>query len=100
MKQSTFWSWVIFIAGAIYFFLPLIATFEFSMRARRGVYSFDAYRSVWPDPQFRETLSYSVLMALLTIVLGLIIVTPTAFWVRLKLPRLRPYIEFITLCRW
>lgn len=97
MKQSTIWSWVIFIAGAIYFFLPLIATFEFSMRARRGVYSFDAYRSVLADPQFRDTLSYSVLMALLTIVLGLIIVTPTAFWVRLKLPRLRPYIEFITL---
>lgn len=97
MKQGTFWSWMVFIAGAVYFFLPLIATFEFSMRARRGVYSFDAYRSVLADPQFRETLSYSVLMALLTIVLGLLIVTPTAFWVRLKLPRLRPYIEFITL---
>lgn len=36
-------------------------------------------------------------MALLTIVLGILIVTPTAFWVRLKLPRLRPVIEFITL---
>jgi ABC-type spermidine/putrescine transport system permease subunit II len=26
-----------------YFFIPLIATFEFSLRMRRGVYSFDAY---------------------------------------------------------
>lgn len=97
MKQGTFWSWVVFSAGAAYFFLPLLATFEFSMRARRGTYSFDAYRSVLADPQFHETLGYSVLLALLTIILGLAVVTPTAFWVRLKLPRLRPYIEFITL---
>jgi putative spermidine/putrescine transport system permease protein len=32
-----------------------------------------------------------------TIVLGVLIVAPTAFWVRLKLPRLRPVVEFITL---
>ena len=67
-----------------------IGTFEFSLRARRGVYSFDAYRSVLSDPQFQETFLYSVVMALLTIVLGVLIVTPTAFWVRLKLPSLRP----------
>jgi putative spermidine/putrescine transport system permease protein len=36
-------------------------------------------------------------MALCTIVLGIIIVVPTAYWVRLKLPRWRPIIEFITL---
>ena len=36
-------------------------------------------------------------MALLTIVLGVLIVVPTAYWVRLRLPRLRPVVEFITL---
>jgi putative spermidine/putrescine transport system permease protein len=36
-------------------------------------------------------------MALCTIVLGIVIVVPTAYWVRLKLPRWRPIIEFITL---
>ncbi len=97
MKIARFWSWLTFALGFLFFFLPLIGTFEFSLRARRGVYSFDAYRSVLGDPQFRETFTYSVVMALLTIVLGILIVTPTAFWVRLKLPRLRPVIEFITL---
>lgn len=97
MKIARFWSWLTFALGFLFFFLPLIGTFEFSLRARRGVYSFDAYRSVLGDPQFRETFTYSVVMALLTIVLGVLIVTPTAFWVRLKLPRLRPVIEFITL---
>ncbi len=97
MKPVKLWSWFAFCAGLAYFFLPLIGMFEFSLRARRGVYSFDAYANVIGDPQFRETFAYSVVMALVTIVVGVFIVVPTAFWVRLKLPRLRPYIEFITL---
>ena len=64
---------------------------------RRGEYSLDAYRSVLSDPAFRQTFGYSVMMALLTIVLGVLLVVPTAYWVRLRLPRLRPVIEFITL---
>jgi putative spermidine/putrescine transport system permease protein len=52
---------------------------------------------VLADPQFRATFSYSVILACLTIVVGVIIVVPTAYWVRLKLPRWRPIVEFVTL---
>ncbi|MGP3697434.1 ABC transporter permease [Rhodobacter sp. NSM] len=97
MRSAKLWSWIALAAGILYFFLPLIGMFEFSLRARRGEYSFDAYASVLGDPQFRATFGYSVLMALLTIVFGVLLVVPTVFWVRLKLPRWRPVIEFITL---
>lgn len=97
MRVSKIAAWIAFITGFLFFFLPLIGTFEFSLRARRGVYSFDAYRNVLTDPQFRDTFTYSLIIALVTIVFGVLIVTPTAFWVRLKLPKLRPVIEFITL---
>jgi putative spermidine/putrescine transport system permease protein len=97
VRQGKFWAWATAIAGTIYFLLPLIGTFEFSLRARRGVYSFDAYRSVLFDPEFQATFLYSVVMALLTIVMGVLVVTPTVFWVRLKLPAIRPLIEFVTL---
>src|SRR5690606_22839231 len=63
----------------------------------RGVYSFDAYVSVLNDPNFRATFSYSVFMGFLTIAFGVLLVVPTAYWVRLKTPELRPLIEFITL---
>ena len=36
-------------------------------------------------------------MALATIVMGVLLVVPTAYWVRLRLPQVRPYVEFITL---
>ena len=78
--------WAALIFGLLYFFVPLGGLFEFSLRARRGVYSFDAYARVLADPQFQATFTYSVVMALVTIVIGILIVVPTAFWVRLKMP--------------
>ena len=51
--MTRFWSWIIFALGAVYFALPLIGTLEFSLRMRRGEYSFDAYRKVFADPQFQ-----------------------------------------------
>ncbi len=95
MKRAA--AWAILILGMLYFILPLIGMIEFSLSMKRGEYSLQAYRVVLGDPQFRATFSYSVLMAALTIVFGVLLVVPTAFWVRLKLPGLRPYIEFVTL---
>ena len=60
MKSGRFWAWVVFAVGAAYFFIPLIATLEFSMRMRRGVYSFDAYKVVFGDPRFQQTFGFSV----------------------------------------
>ncbi|MBZ9809783.1 MULTISPECIES: ABC transporter permease [unclassified Mesorhizobium] len=97
MKSGKFWAWVVFILGAAYFFIPLIATVEFSMRMRRGAYSFDAYRIVLGDARFQATFLYSVVAAIFTIILGVLIVVPAAYWIRLRLPQLRPIVEFITL---
>ena len=64
---------------------------------RRGMYSFDAYRVVLGDIRFQATFLYSVMMAIFTIMLGVLMVVPTAYWMRLRMPRLRPFVEFITL---
>jgi putative spermidine/putrescine transport system permease protein len=89
--------WIVLVFGLLYFLLPLLGLFEFSLKARRGIYSLDAYAKVIADPEFQATFLYSVAMALVTIVIGILIVVPTAFWVRLKMPWARPYVEFITL---
>lgn len=97
MKARRLGAWIAIAIGVIYFVVPLIGTFEFSLRMRRGEYSFDAYQSVFSDLQFRATFGYSMLMALVTIVFGMLLVVPTAYWVRLRLPRMRPVVEFLTL---
>ena len=97
MKRGKVWSWVAIAIGAIYFFVPLIATFEFSLRMRRGTHSFDAYAVVFSDQRFQASFLYSSVLALATIVVGVLLVVPTAYWVELRLRRLRPLVEFITL---
>lgn len=97
MRKSTFWSWFWLALGVIYFFVPLFATFEFSLRARKGVYTLVAYQTALSDPAFVRAFSFSALAALATIVFGFLLIVPTAYWVHLRLPRLRPVVEFITL---
>ena len=97
MRAARLGPWLAILLGGIYFIAPLVATFEFSLRKRRGEYSFDAYRSVFEDSRFLSSFGYSTVVALATIVVGALLVVPTAYWIRLKLPRLRPLVEFITL---
>ncbi|UJB31712.1 ABC transporter permease [Chromobacterium sp. Beijing] len=95
--SSRLGAWIAVAAGGLYFLLPLLATFEFSLKMLREGYSFEAYKLVLQDPGFQQSFAYSALMAVFTIVIGLLLVAPTAFWIQLRLPRLRPLVEFITL---
>lgn len=97
MKKSTLGPWLAVIVGSAYFLIPLIATVEFSMRMKRGEYTFEAYRVVLSDPRFQASFGYSVVMALVTIAIGILLVVPTAYWVQLRLPKIRPVVEFVTL---
>jgi len=96
-RAGVLWSWLWIVLGILYFFLPLLATFLFSLRAELGHLGFKAYVNLFNDPRFLTDFLASVLWALLTIVVGVLLFVPTAYWVRLKLPKLRTAVEFITL---
>ncbi|SEM73088.1 putative spermidine/putrescine transport system permease protein [Loktanella fryxellensis] len=95
--MTKFLAWTAILLGCLYFALPMIGMAEFSLSMRRDAYSLDAYRVVLADPRFQATFLFSLAMALVTIVFGVLLVVPTAVWVQLKMPRLRPVVEFITL---
>ena len=97
MSRGRLGAWVAVGLGAVYFLAPLVATFEFSLRMRRGEYSFDAYRAVFASGDFQSAFLYSAALALATIAVVAAIVVPTAYFVRLRLPRLAGIVEFITL---
>lgn len=92
---GSLWAWVIFALGAIYFVVPLIGVLLHSVRTRPDPLL--AYRQVFDDPKFFGGLGYSFVAGVVTIVISLLIIVPTAYWVRLKVPRLRPVVEFVTL---
>jgi putative spermidine/putrescine transport system permease protein len=97
MRRFPLISWLWVILGGFYFILPLYGTFDFSLRQVRDTISLAAYQSAFADPQFIQTFVFSNEMALLTIIVSLLLIVPTAYWVHLRLPRLRPVIELITL---
>ena len=96
-KGNRFGSWLIFLMGALYFLIPLAATFYWSLRAEKGRLGFEAYRRLFADTNFLPAFIESIVNAIAAIFLSLLIIVPTAYWVRLRMPKLRPVVEFITL---
>ena len=96
-RKGNIWAWIIFIIGMIYFFLPLFSTFLFSLTMIKDQLSFEAYRVAFSDPKFYENFGYSLLWAITTIIVSLLLIVPTAYWVHWRMPRLRPVVEFVTL---
>lgn len=97
MRRNTFWSWAWMFIGTLYFILPLVSTFLFSLRAKKGVLSFLAYERIFADASFWRTFGFSLMVGVFTILLSILLVVPTAYWIRLRLPQLRGMIEFMTM---
>lgn len=114
---TRFFAWVILAVCAAYLIVPLLTQFDYSLRARRGEIGFTAYANVLsiPEPEkivevqtepfkvtlnlprFYSSLLFSCLMAVLTIIVSTLIIVPTAYWVHLRAPELRPVLEFFTV---
>jgi putative spermidine/putrescine transport system permease protein len=85
--------------AAVYFLLPLVATFLFSLRSiqTNACCSSAAYHYVLHNGDFWHTLRVSFVLALETIAISLVLFVPTIYWVHLKLPKLRPVLAFMAL---
>jgi putative spermidine/putrescine transport system permease protein len=97
MKRFPLWKWFWLGLGTLYFFLPLLSTAIFSLEKKRDVLSFAAYESAFADPEFLRTFTFSLELAVLTIIFGVLLIVPTAYWVHLYLPKFRPVMEVLTL---
>jgi putative spermidine/putrescine transport system permease protein len=92
-----FWRLVWLSLAALYFTVPLVATAEFSVRGGAGRYDLSAYLLILRDPQFQASFRLSLLLALETMALSLALLVPTAYWVHVRLPKVRPLMEFVSV---
>ena len=97
MSARRGWAWLWLFLGFLYFFIPLLGTFIFSLHGKRGVLSFAAYHRVFADPLFIETFTFSLQMAILTIIVGLCLIIPTVIWIHLRAPWAKPVVETFSL---
>ncbi len=101
---------VVVIAAAVYFAIPLLAMARFSFQlvpvAALGWetlgdrWTLGGLGAAFVDPGLRRSLVVSGEIMAGTILLDLGLLVPTALWAHLRVPRLRPLVEGITLLPW
>jgi putative spermidine/putrescine transport system permease protein len=90
--------WTVLSVMGVFFLLPLVAMVEFSTRdPETWPLLVDWPRLSSEYPALAEGILASLAQAGLTSVLMLVLLVPTAVWVRLRLPGLRRLVEFLCL---
>jgi putative spermidine/putrescine transport system permease protein len=88
-ERPAIWRWVVLLLAGVFFLLPLIVAFRFA-----GIKSFG---SVISQSGFTSSLGLSVRLAVVTTVITIVLMLPTAVYVHLRLPGIRRLMEGITI---
>jgi putative spermidine/putrescine transport system permease protein len=87
--------WVVF---GLFFLFPLYAMADFSTRnLLKGGRTLQAWKNLVQDDALYQAIIISLLLAVFTVVLMLVILVPTMIWVRLRAPWAKGVVEFLCL---
>jgi len=89
ITRAPVWRWVILLVAGAYFLIPLWAALRFA-----GI---KALGSVVTQAGFGDALWLSVRLAVVTTVITIVLMLPTAVYVHLRLPAVRRLLEGITI---
>lgn len=86
---------VVLVLVIIYLLAPLGATLAFGLSSPKGIgYT---YQQIFSDANFWDTFKLSLGLSLVTTLVAITLVTPTAYWVHLRVPKARPLMDVLTL---
>ncbi len=95
-RRTPVWAIVVLAVAIVYFLLPLYATAVFGFSTGKHF----TLQPLWDglgDDGFHSALILSLTYSIVTTVLALVVVAPTAYLVELRFPRLRATVEFLTI---
>ena len=96
-RHVSFWTWFWLLMAALYFLVPLYSTLQFSLETGQHSYGFKWYGQIFSDPAFRTSFLFSLRLAVETVIIGLVLMVPTVYWVHLRLPQLRPVMDVVSI---
>lgn len=95
--------WIIGILVGAFFAIPLISTFLYTLRSNDGGVTFERWTSLL-DPEASAALKpiwtglgNSLILAIVTVAIVLLLLAPTMILVHLRFPKLTPIFEFTAL---
>jgi len=97
------WQIVLVVIFLFYMFLPIISTYVFSIATRwdRTIlpegYTLEFYGRAFHASYFLTTLRNSFILSLATVLVSLIIIVPTVYWVHSRLTRAKPLLDVLMI---
>ena len=103
LAPSALTRWIIGILVGLFFLIPLVATLAYTFRGEDGAFTLShwaglgdpakaaVYQPIWTG------LGNSLILAIVTVLIVLLVLAPTMILVNLRFPRLRPVFEFVVL---
>ena len=90
--------WIVLVLLGAFLLVPIGAMFEFSTRgATAGSRTLASWTAIPTYPDLVASIVASLQLAVITSLGVLLLLVPTMIWTRLRLPWLRPILEFICL---
>jgi putative spermidine/putrescine transport system permease protein len=94
LNRIRWWRGAVLACAAVYFLMPLVASFVFTVDSGHGV-DFGPYTQIVGAQGFGSALLLSLELAVATIAVVLLLMVPAMTAVRIAVPRLRPVVEVV-----
>jgi putative spermidine/putrescine transport system permease protein len=88
-QRRPVWRWIVLVVTGIYFVIPLYAALKFA--------GFSTFGKVTSQYGFSAALMLSIKLAVVTTVLTMVLMIPTTIFVHVRMPKVRPLLESITI---
>ncbi len=102
-KRPAFWQIAAISIFVFYMFLPIISTYVFSIATRwdRTIlpegYTLQSYIRAFQATYFLTTLRNSLILSIGAVIVSLMIIVPTVYWVFTRLPHARSLLEILMI---
>jgi putative spermidine/putrescine transport system permease protein len=95
-SRGGFSRWIVLGVAAVYFLIPIYAALHFALDTN-GHWSLAVVKDIPNQEGFGAAFGLSMRLALVTTVITLLLMVPTAVYVHLRLPRLRRVLDGLTI---
>ncbi len=103
VKDRGIWRWAVITFFLTFMIIPFLATVLFSISSRwdRSIFpeglTLEWWAKVIDRSAFETTLTNSFFVSFATVICLALLVTPTAYWAHVRVPRGKPLIELMTI---
>ena len=97
------WQIIAVVLFLFYMLLPIVSTYMFSIATRwdRTIlpegYTLEFYQRAFQVSYFGSTLRNSFILSLATVLVSLILIVPTVYWVHTRLPGAKPVLDVLMI---